>query len=98
MIVVPNIGDQPRRRVKLLAIAPGQMVEWFKCMSEPRTYSVSGLPCDARVLACECDIQRGGRIRLLIESESFPELVEGSVAEEFSLYFTEHRESVALHR
>lgn len=93
---IPNT-NVPSTRVQWLSVSPEMLVALMKSLREPRTFSSNDLPEDAELVRCAVD-QWTGNIMLLISSDEFPEHRAGTQIQEFSVRFTEHHESVALHR
>lgn len=97
MIRVPNLPEQSGLRVRRLSLTPELLLAWFMNMREPRTFSQNGLPEDTTLVGCSYDADLG-LIRLYLTSEAFGARHPGCAVEEIELFFTEHREEVALHR
>lgn len=87
----------PTRRLKRLSMTPELLVAWFAGMREPRTFSCEGMPGDARAVACHYDVD-ARLIVVIVESASFPEAQAGHRLLELKPTFTEHFETVAVHR
>jgi hypothetical protein len=85
-----------QRRVRRVSISPGLLLEWWKAMREPSTFSVDGLPEDTRVVS-SCYDPDHDLFTMVIASDSFPEVPTGSVLQEITLSFGRHFEQVAMH-
>lgn len=96
MLYVPNT-DCGGTRVRQLSVTPELLLELLKSLTVRRTFTATGLPTDATLSGAYWDPQTR-QIRLLIASESFPNVQPGCALLEMTVALEEFTIPAPLHR